>query len=75
MSNFFEESAGGGHKIFRLRRTDSPSKSKIRGESRHGGRKRAISTFNRGGDHGFYIFQFGVGGDIAAGLQDKTLRA
>jgi len=36
---------------------------------------RAISTFKRGGDHGLHIFQFGVGGDIAAGLQDKTLRA
>ena len=45
MSNFFDESASGGHKVFRLRRTLSTLKSKSRGESASGGLngKRAIS--------------------------------
>ena len=28
-----------------------------------------------GGDHGLDVFQFGIGRDIAAGLQNKPLRA
>ena len=27
-----------------------------------------------GGDHGLNVFQFGIGGNIAAGLQNKALR-